>query len=374
MRRPAVGIVSLCALAALPASALGATASVSIKRVFYAAAPAEINNLNVSVSGADFVLSDPGATIVASPPCSGSGSTASCPNAGIIGFTVTGGDGADSIRNTTPTPSTLSGGDGNDSLEGGASNDTLRGNQGIDTLSGGAGNDLVDVRGDRGDVVSCGSGDDTVRADSSDLVATDCETVERHPAPSPPSGSPGTGPDPSPPAGGLLGPAETGTLDPGACAMDRLGTPGADVLDGTDLGDNLFGLQGDDVVNGRRNDDCLFGGLGSDRLLGARGDDRLLGDDSETGVAGNDRLLGNAGDDLLVGGPGTDRLRGGAGDDRLVGGPGRNRLRGGPGNDRLDGVNGKRDRLSCGNGQDRARADSFDLVRGCEQVRRRPRR
>ena len=361
MRRLAAGIVSLCVIAALPATALGATANISIKRVWYAAGPAEINDLTVSLSGADFVLSDPGAAISAAPPCSGSGSTATCPTAGIIGFTISGGDEADSLRNTTSTPSTLSGGDGNDSLEGGSASDTLRGNQGIDTLSAGGGNDLIDVRGDRGDIVSCGSGVDTVRADGADLVATDCETVERPSAP-----APGTGPV------SLLGPVELGTLDPGACAKERLGTPGDDVLRGTRLGDNLFGLQGDDVVNGERNDDCLFGGVGSDRLIGAQGDDRLLGDDSETGVAGDDRLLGNAGNDLLIGGPGRDRISGGVGNDRLRAGPGRNRLRGGPGRDRLAGVNGKRDRLLCGRGRDRVRADSFDLVRGCERVRRTP--
>ena len=353
----------MCALALLPATAFGATANISIKRIWYAAAPAETNDLTVSLSGADFVLSDPGAAIAAAPPCSGSENTATCPTAGIIGFTVTGGDEADSLRNTTSTPSTLSGGDGNDALEGGSAGDTLRGNQGIDTLSGRGGNDLIDVRGDRGDIVSCGSGNDTVRADGADLVATDCETIERS-AP-----APGAGPDVSPPGGSLLGPVEIGTLDPGACAKDRLGTPDADVLRGTRLGDNLFGLQGDDVLNGERNDDCLFGGVGADRLIGAQGADRLLGDDSETGIAGDDRLLGNSGNDLLIGGPGRDRISGGAGNDRLRGGPGRNRLRGGPGNDRLKCVNGKPDRLSCGRGRDTARADSIDLVRGCERVR-----
>ena len=79
------------------------------------------------------------------------------PGAGIIGFTVSGGDEPDSVRNTTSTASTLSGGDGNDSLEGGPGNDTLRGNKGVDTLSGGGGDDLIDVRGDRGDIVNCGS-------------------------------------------------------------------------------------------------------------------------------------------------------------------------------------------------------------------------
>jgi Ca2+-binding RTX toxin-like protein len=344
-------------LAVLPVTALGATASVSIKRVFYAAAPGEVNNLSVSLSGADYLLADSGATVDAGPGCSASGNTASCAGVGIIGLTVSGGDGADTLTNSTSTASTLSGGDGNDSLEGGSGSDTLRGNQGIDTLSGGAGDDFVDVRGDRGDIVNCGEGDDTVRADGADLVASDCETVDRGGAPeSPPSAS-----GPSPTAGALLGPVETGSLDKGACAMDRLGTPDDDRIDGTALGDNLFGLQGDDVLNGHANDDCLFGGVGSDRVSGAAGNDRLLGDDTDAAVPGNDRLFGNAGNDLLVGGPGRDRLRGGAG---------RNRLRGGSGSDRLNAVNGRRDRVNCGKGRDTARVDSFDRVRGCEHVRR----
>ena len=53
-----------------------------------------------------------------------------------------------------------------------------------------------------------------------------------------------------------------------------------------------------------------------------------------------------------------------------MGGPGRNRLRGGRGNDRLSAANGKRDLVNCGAGRDRARVDAFDLVRGCERVRR----
>ena len=197
----------------LPATALGATASISIKRVFYAAAPGEVNNLTVSLPGTDYVLTDPGATVDAGPGCTASGNTATCPGTGIIGITVSGGDGADSLTNTTSTPSTLSGGDGNDSLEGGSGNDTLRGNQGVDSLSGGAGDDFIDVRGDRGDIVTCGAADDTVRADGADPVAADCENVDRGGAPPPPPPEPTSGPSPT--AGALLGPAETGTLDPG---------------------------------------------------------------------------------------------------------------------------------------------------------------
>ena len=124
-----VALAVLGVLAVLPATALGGTASVSIKRVFYAAAPGEVNNLGVSLSGTDYVLTDSGATVGAGPGCSASGNEATCAATGIIGLTVSGGDGADSLTNSTSTPSTLSGGDGNDALEGGSGSDTLRGNR-----------------------------------------------------------------------------------------------------------------------------------------------------------------------------------------------------------------------------------------------------
>jgi Ca2+-binding RTX toxin-like protein len=356
-----LGIAAVCLLVLLPAESLAATANTRIKRVFYTAGTGELNDLTVSLSGVDYLLSDPGATIAAAPACTGMGTTATCAGAGIIGLTVSGGDGADSLTNTTATRSTLSGGDGNDSVQGGSGNDILRGNQGVDTQAGGAGDDLIDVRGDRGDVVSCGDGNDTVRADTADSLAPDCEIVDRGVvvAPVPP---PGPSSPPSPTAKALVGPAEARTFRPGACARDLLGSPEGDRLTGTPLGDSIFGLQGDDALRGGRGDDCMFGGTGSDRLAGSAGRDRLLGDDSRRGVGGDDRLAGNSGNDLLTGGPGNDRLSAGGG---------HNRLYGGLGNDRLKAVNHQRDRLSCGRGLDSVRADRIDRVFGCERVHRR---
>jgi Ca2+-binding RTX toxin-like protein len=364
--RSKIAIAALLMLALAPPVALGSTASVSIKRVFYAADPGEVNQLTVSSAGADFALSDPGATIQPGAGCTGGSHDVVCSGAGIIGLTLAGGDGGDSLANQTSMRSTLSGGDGSDSLKGGSGDDTLRGNQGVDTISAGAGDDFVDVRGDRADIVTCGPGVDTVRGDGSDLIDSDCEQVDRGGSPAPPP----SGPGPTPAAGGLLGPTETARLAPGACANDRLGSAAADRLVGTRMGDNLYGLQGDDVLAGRARDDCLFGGVGSDALAGDRGDDRLLGDDPGNGVPGRDRLSGGVGNDLLDGGPGADRLRGGRGNDRLVAGGGRNVLLGGPGNDRLSAANGKRDRVNCGRGSDRARVDASDRVSGCEHVRR----
>jgi Ca2+-binding RTX toxin-like protein len=366
MRRT-LGLAALT-LAVVPTTAFASSASVSIQRVFYNASPGEVNQLTISASGGAYTLTDAGASIQAGAGCTGAGNTVTCGAALIRGITVMGGDGGDSLENTTSTPSTLSGGDGADSVTGGSGNDILRGNQGIDTISGGAGDDSIDVRGDRADMVSCGAGTDSVRADATDLVAADCENVDRGGTQStpPPSG----GPAPTPAAGGLLGPEETGRLARGACAAEKMGTPGADRLIGTRLGDSIFGLQGNDVIRGGARDDCLFGGLGGDRLSGNRGNDRLLGDDTGSDVPGRDRLSGNAGNDLLVGGPGRDRMSGGSGNDRLRAGGGRNILKGGAGSDRLTAANGRFDIVNCGRGEDSARVDRMDRVRGCEHVRR----
>lgn len=362
-----LGTAALCLLALTPTAAVASTANTRIKRVFYTAAPGEVNNLTISLGGADYSLTDPGASITAAPACVGMGSSVTCSATAIIGITVSAGDQADSITNTTATRSTLSGGDGNDSLAGGSGNDILRGNKGVDTHAGGAGDDLIDARGDRGDVVSCGDGNDTVMADAADSIALDCETVDRGIVPPPPV-DPGP-PPPSPSAEAILGAAEARTLKPGACANDLLGTPANDTLAGSSLGDNIWGLQGNDSLKGLPGDDCVFGGVGADRMRGARGDDRMFGDDSARGAGGNDRMSGNGGDDLLVGGTGDDRLSGGRGADRLKGGPGRNRLLGGSGKDRLIAANGSFDRVNCGKGRDFARVDPVDRVRGCERVR-----
>lgn len=372
MTRMSAGILALCALALFPAGAYASTANVRIERVFYTAANGELNDLRISANSSTYTLYDPGAQVNAGPGCNTSGNTGMCPADGIRGITVSLGDGDDSVINGTSTPSTLSGGDGDDSLVGGSGPDILRGNKGIDTQSGGAGDDLIDSRGDKGDVIQCGEGNDTVMADAADTVASDCEIIDRGGVPPPPP--------PSVAATSLLGFAETRLLNPGACIADVLGTPGADTLTGSVTGDSLFGLQGNDVLLGELGDDCLFGGVGNDRLVGSTGEDRLLGDDGNSGPRGNDSLSGDDGNDLLAGGPGRDRLHGGAGDDRLNGGRGNdrlfansgsNRLSGGPGNDRLSAVNGSFDRLNCGKGRrDRAKADPKDRVRGCERVRR----
>src|SRR5215217_5994674 len=190
MRLRSLAIAVLCLFLLLSTEAFASTASTRIKRVWYTAAPGEVNDLTIALSGPYYTLVDPGATIVAQPTCTVFVTAGVCPVTGIIGLTVSAGDGADSINNTTSTPSTLSGGDGNDSLAGGSANDILRGNKGVDTHAGGGGDDYIDVRGDRGDIVTCGDGIDTVLGDASDSIALDCEVVDRGIVPPPPPPGP----------------------------------------------------------------------------------------------------------------------------------------------------------------------------------------
>lgn len=73
----------------------------------------------------------------------------------------------------------LQGGPGRDLLLGGRGDDRLYGGPGWDRIVGGAGWDALYSRDGAVDVVRCGSGRDTVRADRRDRVARNCEHVER---------------------------------------------------------------------------------------------------------------------------------------------------------------------------------------------------
>ena len=68
---------------------------------------------------------------------------------------------------------------GSDDLIGGAGADVLSGGAGRDHIEGDAGNDRINARDGRRDLVNCGPGQDTVRADKADAVARNCEHVSR---------------------------------------------------------------------------------------------------------------------------------------------------------------------------------------------------
>jgi Ca2+-binding RTX toxin-like protein len=256
-------------------------------------------------------------------------------------------------------------------VDGGTGNDTLLGGNGADNLLGGDGNDFVDGNGGN-DSALLGAGDDTFLwdpGDGNDLVegqdGTDSmlfngsNNAERMEA-------------------SANGSRVRFTRDVAAIVMDLNGIEkvnartlgGADILtvndlSGTDLVDvdaDLAGSAGGDdlsadnvVVNGTNGDDvAIVSGAGQNAqvdglparvsITGAiAGSDRLTvngldGDDAleASALAADSALLtltGGNGDDVLVGGAGNDTLSGGAGDDVLIGGPGNDTLDGAPGDD-----------------------------------------
>ena len=101
---------------------------------------------------------------------------------------------------------------------------------------------------------------------------------------------------------------------------------------------------------------CPKGGL----LLGTDKRDFLGGRDGE------DRVRGLGGSDVIEGGPGSDILYGGPGGDQFDDGKGDDVIYGGDGNDVLNvPVDGQRDKIYCGKGQDlylAAKPDKLDYV------------
>jgi hypothetical protein len=197
-------------------------------------------------------------------------------------------------------------------------------------------------------------------------------------------------PPPTAPSSTVTTPASAGNLlQPGRCANRTVGTDAADTLRGTLAGDEIFGFAGNDTIMGFQGQDCLDGmsgadkidgGDSNDKLIGGTGNDKMDGDDGRDdlfggtgkdrldGRYGRDMIAGGASSDRIFGGPDADRLFGEAGKDRIVGGDGRNHIDGGAGNDSIDARNGERDRVICGKGRDRVRADRTDRLNGCEMV------
>ena len=103
---------------------------------------------------------------------------------------------------------------------------------------------------------------------------------------------------------------------------ELIGTPGDDVISGTNRGDLINGLGGNDILQGRGGDDRVLGGSGRDDIGGGTGNDTLLGQqeaDRISGGSGEDSINGGNGADTLFGGSDNDTLNGGNGSDRLIG-------------------------------------------------------
>lgn len=125
----------------------------------------------------------------------------------VLGPVRIDGGGGDDLIKAADGSDAIFGGAGNDTIDGGFGDDTITPGPGRDEVSadtrGGDcgpawckvpyGNDTIDAVDGELDSIACGAGDDRVAADPQDVVAADCERVERVRGVTPVTGSPQTG-------------------------------------------------------------------------------------------------------------------------------------------------------------------------------------
>jgi hypothetical protein len=245
MRRwPLIAGALLCFLVACP-PAMASVASVSNGRLTVTAGPGETNHIQLyEYEGDDDdtyirVREAPGVGLSTGSGCGLYQGDVWC--GPVSSLTVSAGDGDDKVTSEATVPSTLLGGHGADHLTGGAGDDTIDGQEDADTLMGGFGND--DLRG--------GSGIDTVTYSYAWYrIVADTD----------------------------------GNADDGAVGGHDNVRTDVENLSGGRGSDTLTGSAGPNVLNGGEGNDTLHGGDGGDALVGGTGRDSLSGD------AGDDSL------------------------------------------------------------------------------------
>ncbi|MGD1925036.1 MAG: beta strand repeat-containing protein [Paracoccaceae bacterium] len=263
----------------------------------------------------------------------------------------------------------LRGGGGRDRLIGLDGDDTLHGGTGNDVLEGGAGADVFRFASGTGtdNILDFEVGVDTIDVSSLGIAYADMTIIDHV------HGSLIIWDDP-----GDVGTrgylvvvgVDTSELDLGAFTTAFgntqpaiVGTDGAEILIGSQIGDEIIALGGNDQLLGEGGADTLIGGAGNDRYfvddvadivveLAGEGDDLVytevdftLSDNVEdaratgtsdvnlTGNAEANWLTGSASSNVLSGGAGKDRLQGWEGSDTLIGDSGNDVLEGGSGSD-----------------------------------------
>jgi len=171
----------------------------------------------------------------------------------------------------------ISGGGGNDTIDGLGGNDEINGDEGDDLLAGGEGRDELNG-GPGNDTLDGGPGFDRLNGGEGDDTYVLGSGIDRV--------------------------RDSDGVDTATSITTRILPAGVE---------NLVLLGSDDIAGvGNRLGNTITGNSGENSLLGAAGDDTLLGNE------GDDVLSGGAGSDTLVGGLGADTLIGGPGDDSYV--------------------------------------------------------
>jgi Ca2+-binding RTX toxin-like protein len=436
-RKRSVSLAAGVAGGMLAVLGFAGTAQASVNSAFDAGS----GTLTVTSDAADGIAiacqgSGPGQVIVNG--LAPSGGPANCDV--VTKIIVQGGPGANAIdlRGVTDelfvalTGTEISGGGGDDVIDGSELPDAIRGDQGNDRIAGfrnpasgrdavlgGDGNDtLVWNNGDGSDTMDGEAGDDTVEVNGA-AAAGDSFTVN-------PNGQRVRFDRINLVPFNLdIGTSETLQLNGGGGDDAIAGAPGLATLiklrmNGGDGNDTLTGGNGDDVMAGGAGNDRLVGAQGRDAMAGNDGDDTMVwnngdGSDVMDGEAGDDTVAVNgaaAGDDFRVtpngnrvrferlnlvpftldigtsehldvnAGGGNDRIVGSKGlarlitssfdgqdgNDRITGTDGADELIGGPGRDVIRSRDRAADQVDCGTGLDRAIVDRRDAVRQCNIV------
>ncbi|MGN9847087.1 calcium-binding protein [Nonomuraea sp. H19] len=127
-----------------PASAGTVTAQLDSGRILVnGSTVADGIDIKLNTTGTVATISNTLGPVAAGSGCTQVGPAAQCPTGGIDRVDVFAGAGGDAIRNNTKLPSTLSGDNGIDTVNGGSGADILFGGFGDDTLNGGGGNDRL---------------------------------------------------------------------------------------------------------------------------------------------------------------------------------------------------------------------------------------
>jgi Ca2+-binding RTX toxin-like protein len=259
---------------------------------------------------------------------------------------IDGGAGADTLRHDafSPKPITLSGGEGDDIVTGGAGPDVLNGGGGVDEITG----------RDSTDQLNGGPGDDKLLGDSVNVDPA-ADVIDGGDGFDTVAGDWGKNSD-------SRGPINI-TLAGGADD----GRPGE--------GDDLRGVE--HVVTNYNG--TYTGSEGADDI----DINQVTEASTVNGLGGNDRLDLSDANDTVDGGAGADHIEGGYGNDTITGGPGQDELNGDEpqgecsyiyckppaGNDTINARDGEVDQVDCGVGPgDVANVDAIDNVQGCETV------
>jgi Ca2+-binding RTX toxin-like protein len=363
MRRYTFLVVAL--LMGLPATAHAGTASVQGGVLSYTETDVNARNvvtISASSDGTRITVSDSGRSggralsLQSDGSCTVSRATANCPAAGVASIAVNTGDQDDTISQNTSITSRLQGGNGNDKITGGPGDDILIGEAGADSLAGGGGRDTADYSARTAPVtVNLDATANDGEAGENDNVALDVEII----------------------AGGSGDDALAGSSSDNAL----LGNAGNDILAGGDGNDQLDGGAGDDTLAGGGGADSLVGGDGTDTasyaespagvrvvLDGKPGD----GASGENDSVDTENVAGSPGDDTIIGSAGPNVLSGGAGNDRLLAGKGADQVDGGAGDDILQTLDGEKDLVACGDGEDGVVTDRGDTRTDCDYIKYRP--